>query len=146
MGYMPAGPFGADERDGQLLHLVFEHGPVGLDVGHDAERAEPSDVVRMDELEVRDLGPGIARTVGAPRDLDGVERVAHGAIADGMDVDLEPERIEPRDGRARRRRARSGCRRGSRSGSPSRSRYGSSTAPVKFSRIPSAKNLTLVGA
>ena len=38
-------------------------------------------------------------TVRPPRDLDGVERVAHGAIADGMDVDLEPERVEPRDGR-----------------------------------------------
>ena len=53
----------------------------------------------MDELEVRDLRPGVARPVGPPRDLDGVERLAHGAVADGMDVDLEPERIEPRDGR-----------------------------------------------
>ena len=53
----------------------------------------------MDELEVRDLRPGIARPVGPPGDLDGVERLAHGAIADGVDVDLEPERIEPGDGR-----------------------------------------------
>src|SRR5436190_1804071 len=54
----------------------------------------------MDELEMRDVGSPIARPVGPPRDLHGVERIADGAIPDGMDMDLEPEGVEPRDGRA----------------------------------------------
>ena len=70
------------------------HGPVRLGVGDDAELAEPPDVVGVDDLDVGDVRPRVGRAVRAPGRLDGVERLAHGPVADGVEVRLEPERVE----------------------------------------------------
>ena len=69
--------------------------PVRLGVGDDAELAEAPDVVGVDDLDVGDVRPRVGRAVGAPGGLDGVERLAHGPLADGVEVRLEPEGIEP---------------------------------------------------
>ena len=111
-------------------------------------RALLADLVAIDSVNPR-LVPGgageaeVARFVGG---LDSVERLAHGPFPDGVDVDLEPLRIEPGDVTAEaagldhaqaavpvggRRRDRDTAR-----GPP----------PVPFSRTPSCMILTLVGA
>ena len=73
------------------------HGPVGLGIGGHAERAEPPDVVGVDDLDVGDVGTRVAHAVGPPRRLDRVERLADGSLADGVEVRLEPERVQARD-------------------------------------------------
>ena len=45
-----------------------------------------------------DVVAPVARAVGPSRRLERVERVANGAVADGMDVDLEALRLEARGG------------------------------------------------
>ena len=93
---LPA-PALAEERDRQVVHLALVAGPVGLGVGGHAELPEATDVVGMDDLDVGDVRPRLGHAVRAPRRLDGIERRAHGPVADGVEVRLEPERIEPRD-------------------------------------------------
>ena len=94
-GVLPGRPLLAEERDGQLGHLVVEAGPQGLDVGRDAERREARHVVGVHQLQVGDVVA--ARGVGA---LEGVERLAHAPVAEAVDVDLEAVAVELADVRA----------------------------------------------
>ena len=50
----------------------------------------------MDDLDVGDVRSRVGQAVGAPGGFDGVERLAHGPFADGVEMRLEPERVEPR--------------------------------------------------
>ncbi len=93
---LPAPPF-ADERDRQHVHLVLVGRPERLRVRDDAELAEPPDVIGMDDLDVRDVRARVRRAVRASRRLDGIERRAHRAVADRVEVRLEPEGVERRD-------------------------------------------------
>ena len=86
---LPAGPLGLQERPRQLAHVAVEAGPERLGVGHHPEAAEPGAVVGVDELEVGDLVAGVAAAVGGGRGLEGVEGVADGPVADGVDVHVE---------------------------------------------------------
>ena len=87
---------GPEERQRQLVHLPFVHGPQRLDVGHRPEPAEARDVVGVHELEVGEVRARVGPAVLAARGLDGVQPEADGAVAKGVEVGLEPERIEPR--------------------------------------------------
>ena len=51
----------------------------------------------MDDLDVGDVGSRVGRPVGAPGRLDGVERLTDRPVADGVEVRLEPERVEAGD-------------------------------------------------
>ena len=103
--------------------------------------AEPADVVGMDDLDVGDVRARVGRAVRAPRRLDRVERLAHRAVADGVEVRLEPERVERGTQLLEAVGVDHGSGRGCRSVPPWPSRYGSSIAPVKFSRTPSMHEL-----
>ncbi len=83
-----------DERKGQLFELILERCPLRLRIGGDPKRPEPCAIVGVDQLEMRDVRPAIGRTVGSSGDLDGIEGVAHRALADGMEVCLEAQRIQ----------------------------------------------------
>ena len=103
-----------------------------------------ADVVGMDDLDVGDVRPRVGRAVGRAGGLDGVERLADRAVADGVEVRLEAERVER--GHPGLEALRVDLDRPRLSVVPPwPSRYGSSIAPVKFSRTPSIISLTLVG-
>ena len=105
-----------------------------------------ADVVGMDDLDVRDVRARVRRAVRPPGRLDGVERRPHRPVADGVEVRLEPERVELRDPGLRGPSGSIWSRPRLSVVPPWPSRYGSSIAPVKFSRTPSIISLTLVGA
>ena len=92
------------------------------------------------------MRPRVGWTVGPSSRLDRIERRTDGPVADRVEMRLEPERIERRDPARPGPPGRSGAGPGCPSGTRRRSRYGSSIAPVKFSRTPSIISLTLVGA
>ena len=108
-GVLPARPLLPEERDGEVEHLLVLAGPEHLHVGRDAVPREARDVVGVDELEVRDLVP--PGRVGAGHRVEGL---AHTAVADRVDVHLEPGRVEGVHGvpraRPRRRTSGRGCR------------------------------------
>src|SRR5207247_3107132 len=85
----PAGAFGLEERQRELHHVVVGVGPERLEVRHHAQGTEARDVGRVEDLEVRDVVPAVARAVGAARRLDGVQAGADGGVADGVEVDVE---------------------------------------------------------
>jgi hypothetical protein len=70
------------------------NGPVRLGVGDHPQRREPRDVVGVDDLDVGHVRTRIGRTVGCSGGRDRVERVAHGAVADRVEVRLESECID----------------------------------------------------
>ena len=80
------------------------------------------------------------------RGLDRVERRPDRPVADGVEMRLEAERVEGRD--PAREPVRIDLEQAAVVGGRRRGRrqYGSSMAPVKFSRTPSIISLTLVGA
>ena len=88
------------QRDRQELHLVLEHRPQSLGVRGDLELAKTADVVRVDQLEMRDVRAVAARPVASPGDLDRVEGLPNSSIADRMDVRLEAGCIDGGDGLA----------------------------------------------
>ena len=49
----------------------------------------------MHELEMRDVMPVVVGPICRPRCFEGVERLAHGAVADGVDVHLEAFTVQP---------------------------------------------------
>ena len=49
----------------------------------------------MDDLDVRQVVAAVAPAVRRARRLDRVERLAHRALGQRVEVDLEPERVEP---------------------------------------------------
>src|SRR4029079_12189752 len=53
-------------------------------------------------LDVRDVVAVVVRAVHAPRSFDRIERLAHRAVTDGVEVDLEAFRIQPGDGSLQR--------------------------------------------
>ena len=55
---------------------------------------EPRDVVGVHDLEVGEVVAAVGRAVGGARRLDGVERLADGPVAEGVEVDLEAGRVE----------------------------------------------------
>ena len=54
-GVLPRGALRAEERDGEVDHLVVVAGPERLDVGRDLQLGEPRHVVGVHQLEVRDV-------------------------------------------------------------------------------------------
>jgi hypothetical protein len=91
---LPGGPGLAQERDRQLGHLRLVGGPQRLDVGGRPERGEPRDVVGVDDLQVRQMVADGRIRVGPPRRFDRVERVAHRAVAERVEVHLEAVGVE----------------------------------------------------
>ncbi|WP_433155776.1 hypothetical protein ACQPZ8_32185 [Actinomadura nitritigenes] len=55
----------------------------------------------MDDLEVCQVGSGVFPSVGGAGGLDGVQRLADRAVAQGMEVELEVEGVEGGDVAAR---------------------------------------------
>ena len=88
-GVLPAAPLLAQEREGEVGHLVVVAGPERLHVRGDAELGEPRDVGRVHQLQVGDVVP--PRGIGADHR---VQRLPHAAVADRVDVHLEPGRVE----------------------------------------------------
>ena len=66
----------------------------GCMFGDHAQRGEPVQVGVVDQLRVRDHRPPVARAVAGDDVLDRVQRLAHRGVADGVDVDLEPELVD----------------------------------------------------
>ena len=66
-------------------------GPQRLGVRHRSQRAEARDVVGMDHLDVREVVAIVAPGRSRRSCLDGVQRLAHGPVADRVEVHLEPE-------------------------------------------------------
>ena len=85
-----------EERDRELVHLAFVRRPERLGVRDDAERAEPREVVGMDDLDVREVVAEVVRAVRRAGGLDRVERLAHRAFREGVEVHLEPLRVQAR--------------------------------------------------
>src|SRR6202035_2783050 len=56
------------------------------------------DVIGVHDLDVRDVVAAPARAIGRPGCRDRVERLAHGPVADGVEVDLESGRVDGGDG------------------------------------------------
>lgn len=82
------------QRHGQLGHLVVVAGPQRLGVDGDAERGEAGDVVGVDHLDVGEVVPAGGPAALRPEPLDRVEPAAHGAVADGVQVEVEPGTVE----------------------------------------------------
>ena len=83
----------------------------------------------MDDLDVGEVRARVGPAVRAPGGLDRVERVPDGPVAERMEVRLEPDRVEPRHGLAKRL----GVDEVDAAvvvGAPSGARYGSSIAAV----------------
>ena len=93
-GYCQA-PGSPEERQGQLVHLRLVRRPQRLDVRDGAERGEARDVVRVHDLEVREVVPPVGRAVRGTSCLDGVQRLAHRAVAERVEVHLEARGVEP---------------------------------------------------
>ncbi len=74
-------------------------GPQRLQVGGDAQGGEARHVGRLDDLQVGDVVP-----VGGVGALEGVERLAHRPLADGVHVHLEAEPVELGDALAQQGR------------------------------------------
>ncbi len=122
---LPRDPLLAEERHGEVDHLIVPAGPERLDVGRDPEVGEARHVVGVDHLEVGDVVAQV-RTGGR---VERVEGLAGRAVPDRVDVDLEvlggerghvvPERAridegEPRVGGGRAARVEVGRRHGGR--------------------------------
>jgi hypothetical protein len=88
----------AEARDGQDRHQRVHLCPQRLHARDHAELREPFQVGVVDQLHVRDHRAAVAGPVGLDRVLDGVERLPHCCIADGMDVDLQSEFIDAAGG------------------------------------------------
>ena len=93
-GVLPRRPSLAEERDGQLVHLRLVGGPERLNVGDRLELREPRQVVGVHNLEVREVVAAVGRPVGLAGRLDRVERLANGAVAEGVEVHLETGCVE----------------------------------------------------
>src|SRR5262249_56507625 len=94
---LPAGPAFPQERNGQLVHLRLVGGPERLDVSGRRHAGEARDVIGVDHLEVGQVMPGTARAVGPPGLLHGVQGVADRAVAQRVEVNLEPFAVERGD-------------------------------------------------
>ena len=73
------------------------HAQYGWALAIDTELTEARDVVGVDDLDVGDVRPRVGRPVRLPGGRDGIECLAHGPVADGVEMRLEPERVEARD-------------------------------------------------
>ena len=91
---LPARPLGSERGLGQHGEILVPVGPERLEVGHDAERAEARDIGGVNDLEMGDGVPRIARAVPRPGLLEGVQRHPDGPVADGVDVNLEALPVE----------------------------------------------------
>jgi HAAS domain-containing protein len=87
-------PLLPDERERQIGHVAAGGGPVGLRIRHDSELGEAGLVVGMDELNVGQVVTGVAASVRLLRRFDRVERLAHGAVADRVEMHLEAVAVE----------------------------------------------------
>ena len=94
---LQGGPPRRQEGQGQLVHLGIVAGPVGLDVGRDVELPEAGILGRIDDLEMGHVMAPLGGPVRPPGRLDRVERLPDGAIAEGVEVDLEAECVQPAD-------------------------------------------------
>ena len=135
-GYCHGRALRPEERQRELVHLRLVTGPQRLDVGR-PRRARGNAARRRGARPAGARGGGgrSARPLALRAAATRVERLADGAVADGVEVHLEAvaRRVRPRRPRAARRGRRSsarGCRPVTR---PCPSRYGSSIAAVKFS-------------
>src|SRR5689334_5553519 len=95
----PARAFGAEHGYRQLDDVRIGEGPQRLKVGDDAETTETRNVFGAEQLEVSDVVARIAAAVAGAGELERVERVAYGAVADGVDVDLKACAVERGDQR-----------------------------------------------
>ena len=87
----------ADERQRQVGDVGVGVGPERLEVRDHAELAEARLVVRVDQLDVRDVVAVAEVAVRRARRLDRVQRLAHRAVADRVEVHLESVGVELRD-------------------------------------------------
>jgi hypothetical protein len=129
------------------LVAVAVEGPDRLDIGDDAKRAETGKVIGLDDLQVGDAVAPVSGPVRLACGLGRVKRLSNRPVTDGMEMNLEPGDIEPRDmplEGLRLQEADPSVRRGFAVGSPWRPRYGPKTAPVTFSSTPSCMIFTLV--
>ena len=94
---LPCPPRLSEERDRQVVHLRLVRRPERLGVRERTERAEPRQVVGVHDLDVREMMAQVVEAVGRARRLDRVERLAHRAVRERVEVHLEPERVQPRD-------------------------------------------------
>ncbi len=78
--------------------------PERLHVGRGTKLGKARDVVRMHHLQMGEVMAKVVHSVGLSRRLDGVERLTHGAVAQRMEVHLEPFGVEGHDGVVQQRR------------------------------------------
>ncbi len=69
-------------------------GPKGLGIGCDTEAAEAGQVVGVNDLDVRYVVPEVGPPVGAAGRGDRIEGATDGSVTDGVEVALEPGRVE----------------------------------------------------
>ena len=86
-------------RTGSVSSVIWSSSTAhsGLCVRERAEPPEPGQVVGVDDLEVGEVRPGVGPAVRLAGRLDRVERVPDRAVAERVEVRLEPEGIEPHD-------------------------------------------------
>ncbi len=93
---MPPEAFGAEDRVGQLDHLVVVARPQRLGVDAQPQRSEARHVVGMDDLQVRQVVASAGGPVCRARGLDGVQTQARGGITDHVQVQVESRGIQGR--------------------------------------------------
>ena len=82
------------EGQGELVDLVLVGGPERLDVRDGAELGEPGGLGLLDDLQVREVVPAVGRAVGRAGRVERVERLAHRAVAERVEVHLESGGVE----------------------------------------------------
>ena len=82
------------ERQRELVDLVFVRRPERLQVRDGVELGEPGGLGLGDDLQVGEVVAAVGRAVGLARRLDRVERLADGPVAERVEVHLEAGRVE----------------------------------------------------
>jgi hypothetical protein len=71
------------------LQLRGSGGPQRLHTGNGTKRAETGHVVRMHQLQMGQLCPAVSRAIAFSRPFQGIQRHAHGAVGQGVKVQVE---------------------------------------------------------
>ncbi len=87
--------FDAEARNRQHRHQRVQLRPQRLHVRDHPELGEPADVGVIDQLRVRDHRPPVPRPVAPHHMLDRVQCLAHCRVTDRVNVDLQPQIVDP---------------------------------------------------
>src|SRR5262249_21162395 len=92
----PARALRPQHRYCKLSYIRISKRPQRLKVGNHAEPAEARHILRIEQLKMSDLMARIAAAIFRLREFEGIERIADGAVADGVNVNLKAGAVKRR--------------------------------------------------